>query len=103
MNAAPFCELYTRNDRGYPLGGMAVDGIARSAGVLSPDAAGLRTFREEARLVDDQDAARLVPEVRDHVLPQIITHPVGVPDGGVQEALHALRPGLADRFGQLPA
>jgi len=82
---------------------MAVDGVARSAGVLARDAAGLRALLQEAGLIHDQHTTRLVPEVLHDVLAQIVAHPVGVPGGGVQQSLRTLRPDLADRLCQLPA
>ena len=75
MKAAPLYELYAKKLPGYPPGGMAVDGVARGAGVLPPDAAGFAAFLEETRLVDDQDAARFVPEALHDVAPQIVAHP----------------------------
>jgi len=88
---------------GYPLGGMRVDSVACRAGVLTRDAAGFGPLLEKSRLVDDQDAARFIPEMREHVAAQIIAHPVGIPAGGPQETLHALGIGVTDRLGELPA
>src|SRR5262249_39403938 len=56
-----------------------------------------------AGLVPDEDAAGYVPAMVDHVVPEVIADTVGVPGGGVEEALHPVRPGLADGFRQLPA
>src|SRR6476619_3769247 len=39
----------------------------------------------------------------DDVVAQIVLHRVGIPGSGVQEALHALHPALANRLGKLPA
>ena len=39
----------------------------------------------------------------DDVLPQIISHAIGIPRRGIQQTLDTLRPGLTDRFCQLPA
>ena len=82
---------------------MAVDRIARRAGVLAGDAAGFRALLQEAGLIDDQHAARVVPEVLDDVVAQIVPHRVGIPGGSVQQALDTFRAALADRLGELPA
>lgn len=82
---------------------MAVDRVAGRTGVLPSHAAGLRALLQEAGLIDDQDAARVVPEVVDDVAAQIIADGVGIPGGGVQEALDTLRSQLADRLRELPA
>src|SRR5436309_1099285 len=81
---------------------LAVDRIAGRAGVLAGDAAGFRAFLQEAGLVDDQDAARRIPEMVDDVLAQIVAHRVSVPGGSVQEALDTLRAVLAGRLSKLP-
>ncbi len=81
---------------------MAVDGIACRAGVLAGHAARLRALRQEAGLVDDQHAIRIT-EVVDHIIAQIVAHPVSVPGRSVQEALHTLCAELPDRLGELPA
>jgi hypothetical protein len=82
---------------------LAVDGISRRAGVLACHPAGLRALLEEARLVDDQHPAHVIPEVLHDVVAQIVAYSVGVPRRSVQEALDTLRAALADRLGQLPA
>jgi len=82
---------------------MAVRRGTRRAGVLGRDAARFRPFLEEAGLVDDEHAARRVAEVLDDVGPQIVAHRVRVPDGGVEQALHALGPRLPERLGEVPA
>jgi hypothetical protein len=82
---------------------MAVDGIPGRSRVLARHSARLTALLQEAGLIDDQHAARLVSEILDDVVAQIVPHPVGVPGGGVQQALRTLRPPLADRLGQLPA
>jgi hypothetical protein len=38
-----------------------------------------------------------------HIGAQLVAHCFCIPVGGIQEALHALRPALAQRLGQLPA
>jgi hypothetical protein len=82
---------------------MTVDGVACGAGILPGDATRLRTLLEKAGLIDDQHTARLVAEMVDDIIAQIIAHRVSVPDGSIQQALHALCPQLAARLGQLPA
>ncbi len=82
---------------------MAVDGITGRAGVLARDAARLRALLQEARLIDDQHPARVVPEVLHDVVTQIVAHPVGVPGGSVQQALDTFGAELTDRLSQLPA
>ncbi len=37
------------------------------------------------------------------IIAQIVAHPISIPDSGIQEALDAVRPALADCFGELPA
>jgi hypothetical protein len=81
---------------------LAVHGVARRARVLACDAAGLPPLLQEAGLVHDEDAGGGIPEMVDHVVPQVIADAVGVPGGGAQQALHPARPELADRFGELP-
>jgi hypothetical protein len=87
---------------------MAVDGITSRAGVLAGHATRLRAFLEEARLVDDEHAARFVPEVLDEIIPQPAqrapgAYRVGVPGGGIQQALDTFSAALTDLLSQLPA
>jgi len=87
---------------------MAVDGIAGGAGVLTCDATRLRAFLQEAGLIDDQHAARVIPEVLHDVATQPAqgapgAHGVDVPIRSIEQALYALWPRLAKMFGQLPA
>jgi hypothetical protein len=82
---------------------LRVDRVASGARVLARDAAGLAPLLEEARLIDDQHAARAVPEMREYILAQIVAHPLGIPAGGTQQAVHTLGVGIADRLGELPA
>jgi len=82
---------------------MTVHGIARSAGVLARDAAGLRSLLQEAGLVHDQDTARRIAEMVNDVVAQIVSHRVSIPRSGIQEALDAFCAALADRLRQLPA
>jgi hypothetical protein len=70
--------------------------------VLARHAARLRPLLQKAGLVDDEDAACVVAQVPDDVVPEVVADAVGVPGGGAQQALHAPRPGLAHRFGELP-
>ena len=65
------------------------------------DPSGVKT-RRSSRLIHDEEAGRLVAEVRDDVIPEVVTDAIGVPSGGTQEALHSARPSLADRFCELP-
>ncbi len=58
---------------------------------------------EKPCLVDDEHAARLIPEVREYIVPQIVADPAGIPASDSQQALHTLRIGIADRLGELPA
>jgi hypothetical protein len=97
MKAAPRSEGVGEEDAH-----LGVDGVTCRPGVLSCDATGLLAFFEKPRLVDDQDAARVIPEVRGQIVPQIVTHSVGIPASDAQEALHPLRIGIADRLSQLP-
>ena len=39
----------------------------------------------------------------DDIVAQVVAHRIGVPGGGVEQALDAFRPELADRLGELPA
>jgi hypothetical protein len=57
---------------------------------------------QEAGLVHDEHARRLVGEMLDDVLPQVIANFIGVPLGRVQQALHSLRVPLAYGLGHLP-
>lgn len=82
---------------------MGIHRIPGGAGVLGGDAARLRPLLQKAGLVDDQHTAYLVPQVLDDVVTQVVTHPVGVPSGGIEQALRALWARFADRFGELPA
>ena len=70
--------------------------------VLARDAAGLLPLLQKAGLVHDEDAGRLIAEVRDDVVPEVVADAVGVPGGGTQQALHPAGPGLADRLRELP-
>jgi hypothetical protein len=57
----------------------------------------------KVRLVDHEDPALGVAQVLDHVGAQVVADSLGVPDGRVEQALHALRPPLADGLSELPA
>jgi hypothetical protein len=61
-----------------------------------------RPLFEKAGLVHDEDAGRLVAEVRDDVTPEVVADAVGVPSGGTQQALRSPGPRLADRLRELP-
>ena len=98
MNAAPSLRGVGQEDAD-----LAVLGGSRRAGVLARDAAGLLPLLQKAGLVHDEDAGRLVAEVLDDVVPEVVADAVGVPGGGAQQALHPPGPGLADRLRELPA
>jgi len=67
MNAAPSWDAYAD---------LAVLGGSRRAGVLACDAAGLSPLLQKAGLIHDEDAGRLVAEVRDEVVPEVVTNAV---------------------------
>jgi hypothetical protein len=98
MNATPCADAYARKTPTWQLTVSPAVPV-----VLAGDAAGFPPLLEEAGLVDDEDASRLVAEVVDDVLPEVVADTVGVPGGSAQQALHAPRPGLPDRLGELPA
>jgi hypothetical protein len=58
---------------------------------------------EKAGLVDDQHTARGSPERCQNMASSIVAHPVGIPVRNMQETLHTLRIGIADRLSELPA
>jgi hypothetical protein len=62
----------------------------------------LLSLLQEAALVYDEYAHRLVAEMLHHVLPQIVADLLRVPLGRVQQVLHPLRIPLADGLGHLP-
>ena len=72
------------------------------AAVLPRDAAGLLPLLQEAGLIHDEHAGGGIAEMVDDVVPEVIADALGVPGGGVQETLHPMRPGLADRLCELP-
>ncbi len=61
-----------------------------------------RALLQEAGLVDDQHAVG-VAEMLGNEGDEIIAHRLDIPVGGIEQALHALRPRLAEMFGELPA
>jgi len=67
---------------------------------LDPDRLG--ALLHKSRLVHHEDALG-VPERFGDKPDQLIPNGVGIPAGGVQQALHPLRVGLPDRLSQLPA
>src|SRR5215217_6220441 len=71
--------------------------------VLARHAAGLPPRLQEPGLVDDEDAACVVAQVRDDVIAEVVADGVGVPGGLAQQAPHAARTAFAHRFGELPA
>jgi hypothetical protein len=80
MNAAPSCaalRCVSQEDAD-----LAVRGGSRRASVLARDAAGFPPLLEKAGLVHEEDASRLVAEVRDDVIPEVVADTVGVPGGG---------------------
>jgi hypothetical protein len=81
---------------------LAVFGGARRAAVLARHAAGLSPLLQKAGFIHNEDAGRLVAEVRDDVVPEVVADAIGVPGGGTQQALHPPGSGLADRLRELP-
>jgi hypothetical protein len=73
----------------------AVLGGSRRAGVLARDATGLPPLFQKAGLVHDEDASGFIAEMGDDGVPEVVADAIGVPGGGVQEALYPVRPGLA--------
>ena len=82
---------------------LAIDRVARGAGVLAGNTYALLALLQEAGFVHDEDARPLVTEVLDDVLSKIVADLIGVPLGGVQEALDALGIPLPDGLGKPPA
>src|SRR3712207_1854520 len=70
-----------------------------SSDVCSSDLALL----QETRLIHHQHPAVLLAQMFDDVFTQVVTHGVGIPASGVQEALRSLRSHLTHLFGELPA
>lgn len=60
------------------------------------------TLLQETRLIDDQDAVRTT-ELFNDIRPQIVADRIRIPVRSIEQALHALRPRLAEMFGELPA
>jgi hypothetical protein len=59
-------------------------------------------FLHNAGLVQHQHRLR-VPQVLDHVLPEVVADPVGVPPRAIQQPLHPIRGQLPGLLGQPPA
>ena len=97
MNAAPRADAYARKTPTWQLTASPAVPV-----VLARHAAGFAPLLEEAGLVDDEDAGRLIPQVVDDVVPEVVADAVGVPGGSAEQALHAPGPGLTDRLGELP-
>jgi len=72
----------------------------RGAAILAGHAGRLGTFLQEARLIDDENAAGLT-QVVDHVPTEFVTHRVSVPFGLSQQALDAAWVPFAALFGEL--
>src|SRR6266566_2188439 len=73
----------------------------RSA-ILHANASRFVTSFGKAAFINDQDG-RLLAELLQDILAQIITHQIGIPDRLGQQALHAIRSSLSGMFSQLPA
>ena len=82
---------------------MGIHSLPGGAGILARDTAGFRPFLQETGLIDDQYAARFIPEICRDELPQIISHTLGIPARGIQKTLHPLRVCLPDCLRELPA
>ena len=81
---------------------LRVAGGPGRAGILARDPTRVRALLEEARLVDDEHATGPIPQGVHDIGAQVIAHALGIPNGRIEQALHTLRSGLADGFGELP-
>jgi hypothetical protein len=72
------------------------------AAVLVCDPCRLFSALTKARFIEHQNGLRITQALQD-VGSQIVTHQVGIPDGTIQQPLHAVRSGFSGVFRQLPA
>ncbi len=63
----------------------------------------MRAFLGETGFVDDEDSAGSVTQVLGNVGTEVVTHLLGIPDSGAEQALDALWTSFTDRLGKLPA
>lgn len=80
---------------------LAVGDLAQRATVLAGDAHRVDALLGEPGLVDHEDA-RGVAQRGGDCGPEVVPDRVGIPDGAVQDPLHATRMGIPGVFGQLP-
>src|SRR6266480_865705 len=73
----------------------------RSA-ILHANASRFVTSFGKAAFINDQDG-RLLAELLQDVLAQIITHQIGIPDRLGKQAVHAIRSSFSGMFSQLPS
>jgi len=86
---------------GHKHADLTVLTFAGGAAILAFDADGLGAFLEEAGFINDQHRIGMA-EVLDDVGTQVVADLIGVPVGGGEQALHAIRRGGAAVFGDLP-
>ena len=75
----------------------------RCSTVLARHPCRLGSLLHEPRLIHHHHARRRVPQVLDHIAPQLVAHRLRVPIRVGVEALHPLWARLAQPFGELPA
>ena len=81
---------------------LGVLDLARGAGVLPLHPGRGGPLLDIPGLIHHQDRAG-VPQVLDDVIPHVITYPVGIPAGPLQQVLHPIRGRLPGLHGQRPA
>ena len=77
---------------------LAILDATGCATILAGDASGVPTFLEETGFIHHQNRL-VVTQVLDHVLLQIITDVIGVPERAAQQVLDAIGVWLTERFG----
>src|SRR5207253_8491582 len=81
---------------------LAIAHIAGGAVVLLADASRMSASLEKAGFVDGH-GERAAAQLLQHESAHLIAHPIDVPDGRREQALHAIRGGFAGLLSQLPA
>jgi hypothetical protein len=81
---------------------LTVGNLAQGAAVLPGHPSRMFPLFDEPSLIHHQDAIS-VPQLRHHVLAQILSHRLMVPGVSLQDTLHSPGMAVARMLGQLPA
>jgi hypothetical protein len=76
--------------------------LSSGPAILQPNPCRIVASFGKTAFVNDQDSG-LLAQLLKGIGTQIITHPIGVPDGAGQQALHAIRTNFSCVFSSLPA